>query len=146
MKELMSGLFKQFKLNADKENNGVEIAFEDAENEDGTVPTFIIARAGDSNKAFGKAMEAATRPYRRQIDSGEMKADVVNSLYIKVFCAHSLKGWSNVRDEENNEIKYSAEKALELMNALPEVYNRLTKEATAISNFRQAALDTEAKN
>ena len=50
----MSGLFKQFKTNSTKEVEGVEIEFPEAQNDDGTVPTFVISRMGKSNKAQEK--------------------------------------------------------------------------------------------
>ncbi|WBF76921.1 hypothetical protein PSV3_00219 [Septimatrevirus PSV33] len=63
----MSGLFKQFKTNSTKEAEGVEIEFPEAQNDDGSVPTFVISRMGKSNKAYSKALDAASRRRRNRI-------------------------------------------------------------------------------
>ncbi len=63
----MSGLFKQFKTNSAKETEGVEIEFPEAQNDDGTVPTFIISRMGKSNKAYSPRCRPRDRaPARRE--------------------------------------------------------------------------------
>jgi len=142
----MSGLFKQFKTNATKEVEGVEIEFTEATNDDGSIPTFIISRMGKSNKAYAKALEASTRPYRRQVELGTLKNEVAEGLFLNVFVDNVLKGWKNVLDEEGNEIAYSKEAAISLMTALPDVYERLQEEAKLASNFRDFSLEAEAKN
>lgn len=142
----MSGLFKQFKTNSDKETAGVEIEFPEAQNDDGTIPTFIISRMGKSNKAYAKTLEAATRPYRRQVELGTMKNEVAEALFMSVFVDTILKGWKNVQDEKGVEILFSKESAIQLMQMLPDVYDRLQEEAKMSANFRDSALDEEAKN
>ena len=142
----MSGLFKQFKTDTNKEVNGVEIEFAEATNDDGSVPTFIISRMGKSNKRYSKAIEAASRPYRRQIELGTMKPEVSERIFLEVFSDTLLTGWKNVIGEDGQELKYSKEAAIALMNALPDVYDRLQLESTIASNFRDQALESEAKN
>ena len=142
----MSGLFKQFKTNSAKEVEGIEIEFPEAQNDDGTVPTFVISRMGKSNKAYSKALEAATRPYRRQVELGTMKNDVAEALFLGVFCDTVLKGWKNVQNEAGEAIEFRKDNATSLMGELPDVYDRLQEEAKLSANFRDAVLDTEAKN
>ncbi|QBZ71755.1 hypothetical protein [Pseudomonas phage KP1] len=140
------GLHKQYKTDAVKESNGVEIEFVEAINEDGTIPTFTISRMGKSNKAYSKALDAATRPYRRQVELGTMKNEVAEEIFLDVFVSHVLKGWRNVQDEQGKEIEYSKDAAKSLMLELPDVYERLQEEAKLASNFRDGALESEAKN
>src|SRR5207342_3524584 len=64
----MSGLHAKFKTDRVKEVEGVAIEFSDAPNDDGSIPTFTISRMGKTNRAYSKALEQATRPYRRQIE------------------------------------------------------------------------------
>lgn len=142
----MSGLHKQFKTNSVKESEGVEIEFHEAQNEDGSVPTFVISRMGKTNKAYSKALEAATRPYRRQVELGTLKNEVAESLFMGVFVDNVLKGWKNVQDENGKELTYSKDAAIALLTELPDVYDRLQEEAKLASNFRDSALDAEAKN
>lgn len=142
----MSGLFKQFKTNSVMEIEGARIEFPEAENDDGTIPTFILARTGKSNKAYSKALEAATRPYRRQIELGTLKNDVAENLFVKVFINNILKGWENVQDEDGKAIPFSKAAAEKLFDEMPDVYERLQFESKESANFRDAALEEEAKN
>lgn len=142
----MSGLHKQFKTNSAKESEGVEIEFPEAQNDDGSIPTFIISRMGKSNKAYSKSLEAATRPYRRQVELGTMKNEVAEGLFMGVFVDTILRGWKNVQDENGQPIAYSKDAATALLNELPDVYERLQEEAKLSANFRDSALDAEAKN
>lgn len=142
----MSGLFKQFKTNASKEVEGVEIEFPEAQNDNGTIPTFIISRMGKANKAYSKALEAATRPYRRQVELGTLKNEIAEGLFMGVFVDTVLKGWKNVQDENGEEITFSKEAATRLLEELPDVYERLQEEAKLAANFRDSGLEAEAKN
>jgi hypothetical protein len=142
----MSGLFKQYKTNSLKEAEGVEIEFPEAQNDDGSIPTFIISRMGKSNKAYSKALEAATRPYRRQVELGTLKNEVAETLFMGVFVDTVLHGWKNIQAEDGQPLPYSKDSAISLLTELPDVYERLQEEAKLASNFRDSALETEAKN
>lgn len=142
----MSGLFKQYKTNSAKEVEGVKVEFLEAQNDDGTIPTFIIARTGSSNKAYSKAVENATRPYRRQIELKTLKNEVAEKLMLPVFVDTVLKGWQNVQNESGERIEYSRDAAIKLMEDLPDVYQRLQEEAGTLSNFLEQAVEEEAKN
>lgn len=142
----MSGLHKQYKTNSEKENNGVEIEFPEAENDDKTIPVFIVSRMGKANKAYTKALESATRPYRRQIELNTMKNKVAEDIFLKVFCNHVLLGWKNVQNESGEVIPFSKDAAISLMQELPDVYERLQQEASLSSNFRDSVLEEEAGN
>ena len=144
----MSGLRKHFKTNSTKETEGVEIELPEATNEDGTVPVFILSRMGKSNKAYSKALEAATRPYRRQVELGTMKNEVAEELFKGVFVNTVLRGWRHVQDDKGNEIPFTRENALALLNeeGMEDLYDRLQQEAGMSANFRDTALEAEAGN
>lgn len=139
-------LYKQFATNTDKEIEGIEVQMTEAENEDGSIPTFVVSRMGKSNKRYSKALEAATRPYRRQIELGTMNNDKAEEIFMGVFVDTVLKGWKNVRDENGAELPFNKQSATKLFNDLPEVYERLQEEAKLSANFRDAALEEEVKN
>lgn len=139
-------LYKQYETNSNKETTGVEIEFPEAADEQGNIPAFAICRMGGANKSYAKALEAATRPYRRQIQLGTMKNEVAEKLFMEVFVDTVLKGWKNVKDRNGNLIEFSRESALILFNDLPEVYQRLQEEAQLVANFRNEGLEEEAKN
>lgn len=142
----MSGLFKQYKTNSAKESEGVEIEFPEAQNEDGTIPVFVISRMGKGNKTYSKALEAATRPYRRQVELGTLKNEVAEGLFLGVFVDTILRGWKNVQAEDGIELPYTKDNAIKLLTDLPDVYERLQEEAKLAANFRDFSLEAESGN
>ena len=139
-------LYKQFATNSEKEMEGVEVQMTEAENGDGSIPTFVVSRMGKSNKRYSKALEAATRPYRRQIELGTMNNDKAEEIFMGVFVDTVLKGWKNVRDEDGKPLEFTKAAAVKHFTDLPEVYERLQEEAKLSANFRDAALEEEVKN
>lgn len=139
-------LYKQFATNTEKEIEGIEVQMTEAENEDGSIPTFVVSRMGKSNKRYSKALEAATRPYRRQIELATMNNDKAEEIFLGVFVDTVLKGWKNVRDESGADMPFTKQTATKLFKDLPEVYERLQEEAKLSANFREASLEEEAKN
>ena len=139
-------LYKQFATNTEKEIEGIEVQMTEAENDDGSIPTFVVSRMGKSNKRYSKVLEAATRPYRRQIELGTMNNDKAEEIFLGVFVDTVLKGWKNVRDENGAELPFNKQSATKLFKDLPEVYERLQEEAKLSANFRDVALEEEVKN
>lgn len=137
-------LFKQFATNKEAEQDGIWVDF--GPNEDGTVPGFKIARAGKSNKKWTKAVERATKPHRRQMDLGTLDNVIAEKLMLGVFVDSILIDWRNVQDKDGKEIKLSKESATALFEALPELYDELSTNASKAAMFRDEALENEAKN
>jgi len=139
-------LYSQFKMDEKKEIDGVKILFSEAENEDGTIPAFFISRMGKTNKRYSKALDIATRPYRRQLELGTLASDVAESVFMSVFADTVLMGWENVRDAKAKDIVFNAQNSIKLFHDLPDVYERLQEESKIVSNFRSSEMESEAKN
>lgn len=137
-------IFKQFGTDSKKESEGVRIEY--GENKDGTIPTVIIRRAGRSNSKYSKALEAATRPYRRQIELGTMSEDKAEKIFKGVFVDTVIIGWENIQDNKGVNIPFTKENAMDVFEKLPEWYADLQKQAGDLSNFRSDAMEDEAKN
>lgn len=135
-------LYDQYGTDAKKEAEGVEVTF--PPNADGTVPTFLIAATSKSNQKYAKALEQATKPYRRNMDA--MKPETAEALYKDVFVKTVLKGWKNVQDRDGNELPYSQANALKLFEDLPRLYDDLNSRAGSIDLFREAQQEEEAGN
>jgi len=140
----MSSLFKKFETNPDKETQGTIIEFEP--NEDGTVPSFRIARAGGANKRYAIEVEREARPYRRQLELGTMKSEVSEALMRKVFVHTILLDWSNVQGKDDKPIEYNEENAIALMTKLPDLYDALLKASQDASLFKDDELEQVTKN
>lgn len=137
-------LHSQFKTDATLENAGIAIQY--GPNDDGSVPEFVISRTGKSNKKYTKALEAATKPYRRQIDLGTMNNDLAEKLFMGVFIDTILKSWSNVQDEKGKDIAFTKQAAIKLFSELPELYDDLQDKSKNAGLFREADLEDDAKN
>lgn len=138
-------LYSQYATNQTKESTGatIEVGVND---DDNSVISFVVARMGGANKAYQKALEEATRPYRRQIQQGTLSESISEDILKRVFCKTILKGWSNVRDQFNEVLPFNQDTAYKLMTELPELYRELSEQASDIALFRDEQLKEEAKN
>lgn len=144
-------LTKQFQTNPEIENAGVEVKF--APNEDKTVPTFVIARAGKSNKRYQVALNAALKPHARAQQLGTLAPEMAEEIYMGVFINTILKGWSNVlladvtgKSSDTGYADFNADNARMLFVRLPEIYDDLVDKANSASLFREESLEEDAKN
>jgi len=144
-------LRKQFGTDAKMESEGVEVQF--GENQDGSIPTFRLARATKANKAYSKALERATRPHRRQIELGTMNNELAEKMFMGVFVDTLLLGWSNVKlsdvtgdEESEGSAPFNRENALALLQALPDLYEDLQMKCNGASLFRSEKLEEESGN
>ena len=63
-------LYKLFKTNENLETDGIWLEY--GQTADGKPIRIKIARAGGHNVAFSKALEKATRPYKKAIQTGKI--------------------------------------------------------------------------
>lgn len=148
-------LRKQYQTNIAAEIDGFELKLEEAPNDDGTIPTFILSRMGSSNRAYARALEVATRPYRRQIELNTMPNEKADELFKDVFITNVLKGWKNIllsdvtgKDSDKGFAEFNKQNALSMFNqpGMRDLYERLQEEAKTASNFRAVSTEEEAKN
>lgn len=137
-------LYKNYAMDADKEINGVSVEVD--QNENGTFATFVLSRMGTTNKRYSKALEFATRPYRRQIELETMDNGLAEKIFRKVFCETVLLGWSNVYGRDGEEIKFTSSAAIALFEDLPLLYEELSAKAKSVGLFREETTEDEAKN
>lgn len=144
-------LSSQFKTNKTAEVEGVEVQY--SLNKDGSFSTFRISRMGRSNKNYTKALERATRPYRRVIELGTMDNEIAESLFMKVFVESVLIDWKNIplsdvtgNDRDEGYAPYSRENAVKLFNRLPDLYEDLQEKANSAAMFREDTMEQEAGN
>jgi len=137
-------IFNQFETDQDAEKDGIWIEY--GENEDGTIPAFKVSRMSKNNKRYSKALDRATRPHRRAIELETLKDDTAERVFMEVFVDTILMDWKNIQTKQGSEIALTKEKALEIFNALPELYEDLQNNARKASLFRQEALEDESGN
>ncbi len=138
-------LFKHYKTDETKENDGVELDL-GIVNDDGTIPLFYVAYNGKGNKKWQKTLQAAIKPVKRQADLGTLSEEKSEAIMVGVFVDSVLKGWKNIQDEAGKNLPYSRENAVALFKKLPKLYDDLSKLAADMAMFKAEDLEAEAKN
>lgn len=137
-------LYTAYKTNSKTEKEGVRIV--KGSNDDNTEIAFYVARTGKTNTAYKLASERAFKPHRNAIKGGTMSNEQAEALLLDLFCGHLLKGWENVRDENDVEIPFSVEAAKKLMTDLPDLYAELSDASNDMSLYLDANRAEDAKN
>jgi len=144
-------LRSQFGTNTAKETEGVVIQF--GENDDKTIPGFHISRMSRANVRYTKAMEVATRPYKRQIELGTLPNDTSERIFLDVFVRTVLRGWENVLlSDVTGNVKdtgfatFSEDNARKLFSNLPELFEDLQQQAKSASLFKEEEMEADSKN
>lgn len=148
-------LRKQFKTEQKVEQDG--FWFEAAINEANGKPIrFKIARAGGGNKAFTKAFEVASKPYRAILNmkgDSPAKNEAAEKVMLETFVNAVLVDWDNVpkadvtgKASDKGVAEYSAENAKALMKELPDLHRLLNSEAENADNYREAQVEANAGN
>lgn len=137
-------LYKQFKTDGNVEQTGVVLEY--GENDDGSVISIRIARAGGANKAYEKLMEAEVKPYRRMIQNETIENAVVQRILRKVIAKTVVLGWENVQDESGKPIPFTVENCIKLFEDLPDLFKDIQEQSQRAALFRQDILEVDAKN
>lgn len=137
-------LYAQFGTDEKKEAEGIWVAF--APNNDKSVPAFLLKRAGRSNTAYTKRLEAVTKPQRRLIDAGLLDAKASEALTLEAWVGTVLVDWRHVQGRDGKVIKFSKDAAIELMKELPELFDELWSTSNKAGLFRPEAPEADAKN
>lgn len=137
-------LYKNFKTSSVLEEEGIFVKLK--ANEDGTIPTFKIARASRNNKRYVKTFEAKIRPFKDEIESGNLDPETDKRIMVDIFVSGVLLDWKNVQDENNKPMLFNRDNAIKLLTDLPELYEFLNNKASDMKNFLEANLKGDEKN
>lgn len=140
----MSSLYKQFKVDGNKQKEGVEVKF--APNDDESIPTFRLSYMSLTNQRYTKILERESLPFKRVMDLKRLSAEQDNMIMVRTFCESILLGWDNIQDIEGKPFPFNFENAVKLMLDLPELFLALKQEASDVSKFRADELELAAKN
>ena len=137
-------LYSQFKTDANLETSGIWLEY--GTTDDNKPVRFKIARAGGSNKAFLKAIEKATRPYRKALQNNMMDNAVADRLFKDVFAETVVLGWENVKGPDDQLIPFSKANAIQLFTDLPDLFNDIREQANQASLYREELLEADLGN
>ena len=135
----MSGLYSAFKTNDGLETQGVWVDYATG----GEKPArFRIARAGGSNRKYGRILDAKTKPVRRLMEIGALDDVVSDRLHAEVYAESVILGWEDVTDEQGADLPFTKENCVKLLLDLPDLFRDLRSMATSLALFR-AEVDRE---
>jgi hypothetical protein len=143
-------LSKTFKTDPALEKTGVEI--EMPPNDDGTIPTFTIARAGRNNPEYQKVMDRVMKPHRRADQLGALKQAKKDELTREIFAEAGVLNWKNVEaadvfgTDSKKHAPYTKDNAISLFKRLPELYAVLIEFSVDRATFLEAEKEEDAKN
>ena len=137
-------LYKQFATDKNVERDGVVLSYgKNSKNKDINIR---IARAGGANIRYTKLLEAAIKPYRRQLQNETMDNGVAEDITMRVYAQSVVGGWEGVEDENGNDMEFTVENCMKLFKDLPDLWADIQSQATRAALFRQDILEADAKN
>lgn len=137
-------LYKQYATDTNLEKSGIELQY--GENANGDEIIIRVARAGGSNTAYTKRMEALVKPYRRQIQAETIDNKVLEKLVMQAFAETVVLGWENVEDRNGNPMEFNVANVIQLFTDLPDLFKDVQEQAQKAVLFREDILEVESKN
>lgn len=134
----MSNIGKLFGTDTALEKTGVVIDYGEFK--------ITIARAGGSNQKFNKLLEAKTKPHRRLIETENMNQQLANTILMEVYSRTVVLGWEGVRDDEGNDIPFTAEACMDQFQSNKDFFDDVQAQATRVALFRTEVQEAESGN
>jgi hypothetical protein len=117
--------------------------------------SFLLARAGGSNKKFERSVSSVLRPHQRRIQTGMMDNSEAEDLAVGPFVDAVLLDWKNVRPMKQDEdgewsvgepIPFNKENAVRILSEHRDLFRYLLEESQRIANFVPEFTADAAKN
>jgi hypothetical protein len=132
-------LYQTFKADESMEKTGIDLQY-------GPDCKIRIARAGGSNRRYGKLLGERLKPFRRQMDNGTLDDAVAAELMAEVYAESVILGWTGVDGPDGQPLDFNRENCVKLLTDLPELFRDIQEQAAKIANFRAAEREADAKN
>lgn len=97
------------------------------------------------NEAFKKHLNALLKPYERRIQQKRMDPKLQDDLTRKAVARHVLIGWKGI-EIDGKAVKYSPEKAEELMQRFEDFQEDVLTAAMSSETFRAEIVEENEKN
>jgi hypothetical protein len=115
-----------------------------------------ILRASGTNKAYQRALDAKTRPYRRAIQTETMNADKSIQILREVYAECIVKKWevkdedgkwtSGVEGPDGKKLPFNSKNVLDTFNALPDLFLDIQEQSSKLSLFRASIQEASSGN
>lgn len=131
-------LYALFETDKNLEETGVDFQFGDS--------IFKCKRAGGSNRKFDKTFEERTRAFSTKMQMAALSEEQSDAILMDVYFDAVLLGWSNVTDRDGNDLAFTKENFIKVMQDLPDLWKALRQAAANMDNFlkqqKSAAAET----
>jgi len=97
------------------------------------------------NEAFKKYLNTLLKPYERRIQQKRMDTKLQDDLTRKAVAKHVLIGWKGI-ELDGKAVKYSPEKAEELMKRFEDFQEDVLTAALSSETFRAEVVEENEKN
>ncbi len=147
-------LRKNLRIDSEKAVKGIRFELSEYPNEDGTIPTFILASTTRHNVGYQKALREAVKEHNLIEADGSVKNnsltdEELEKIIEKITVENTVIGWENFEPEESGvKIPFSLDKAVEIL-LNPDWVDLLAKLNEVIrntDNYRIAEREQAAKN
>lgn len=141
------GLYDKFKSDEALEKEGVWVNYGDFK--------VLLARAGGSNKRYGKIAEKVMEPHRRQLKSGTLDNEVAEKALVEITARACVLGWKTkvgddwvdgIEGEDGSIIEFNSANVIETLNKLHDLFIEIRDITNDMKVYRQDQLESEAKN
>lgn len=137
------GLYAQFQTNPDVERTGIELEYRTGPK---TAAVIRIARAGGGNTKYNRALDAKTKPYRRQIQTDTIEPAQLDAIMREVYADSVVLGWTGVTGPDGKELPFTRDNCVKLFTDLPDLFADVQTQAQKVSLFRKQQLEAAAGN
>jgi hypothetical protein len=143
----------KFKIDAIAANEGVWVEFSDCPNKDGSIPSFLLARASKQNTRYQLELHKVNKQIgvdrRGMLDMASITEDKAEAMELDMFLGTILLNWSNFQPEDDGvELDFSRENARMIFSSRDwlDLYDELNLKALTAATFRDKQVEAEAKN
>ena len=135
-------LYNLFEMDQTQETGGFRLTIEDGD----VSISFLIARAGGSNKKFSSRMQNLMRPHQHAASTGKLDEKIAQDILLVVMAETLILGWENVADRDGEPKEFNRENCIQLLKDLPELRDMIWAEANKAANFIAVDREESAKN
>lgn len=114
--------------------------------EPGGAGSFLVARAGGSNKAFTKRFQRLMKPHRKAIQADALQDEAAMKIMVESFVDTALLDWKGVTGRDGKKITFSKANALKLFDDLPDLFQDLLGSAQNYALFLMEIREEDAGN
>lgn len=101
-----------------------------------------------NNPKYEEYLRELSKPHMRRLRSGNLENDIIEEITKKAVARYVLIGWEGMLDENDNDVPYSEQKALEIISdpRYKDFYRDIVDMSNDRSLFRTEFLGEQAKN